>query len=672
MTTEVQYVKNLVKALNKANYYYHTLDQSIMADVDYDTMFKELKSLEAKFPDLVTPDSPTQKVGYSISSKFTPVKHVVPMLSLSNVFTKDDLLAFTSRVEKELVRSHVRYTVEGKLDGLAISIWYVDGVYTQAATRGDGEVGEDVTENVRTIGNVPKVISGITVTPKLLEVRGEVLMPKAGFEKLNREQEAKGQKLFSNPRNAAAGSLRQLDSNVTASRPLGFYPYGIAQLEGADITITDIHHGLSSLASMGFDVPEHRYLADTPEEVWQRIQHIGNIRPDLLYEIDGAVVKVNDIADQLKLGFLSREPRWATAYKYPAVSAITTVKAIIWQVGRTGVLTPVAKLTPVNCGGVMVSSVTLNNIQEIERLDIRVLDTISIYRAGDVIPKVEKVWDRDHAAPPVKLPHQCPSCGGEVAIPEGDILARCINNTYCPAQRVEQVRHFVSRDAMDIEGLGDKLVETLIKENLIEDVSDIYNLVCHKDKLLALDKMGETSVNKLLASIDNSRETTLDRMIYSVGIRGVGKNTSKLLAKHYKNVKAFCDATYEELILIPDIGPTTALWIYRTLNGGGVDGIIRRLFDNGVYLKFEGPTNTALSGTSWVITGTFDSMSRDEIATRLENLGAVVTNSVSKKTTSLLVGANAGSKLNKAKELGIDIVYESDLLKLFEQLKVSV
>lgn len=668
MNANQNHLNQLILSLNQANYHYHTLDDPLIQDHEYDALFRELKALEAKFPELIRPDSPTQKVGYRVSSKFETVKHVVPMLSLSNVFSKEELFAFTNRVKKELGRDVVAYTVEVKLDGLAISIWYENGVYKRAATRGDGEVGEDVTENVRTIRNVPKYLG--EGAPALLEVRGEVLMPKAGFEKLNREQEAKGQKLFANPRNAAAGSLRQLDPNVTASRPLGFYPYSIAQIESDDM-ISDVYHSLSWLTIFGFDVPQHRYWEDTPEGIWFTIERIGEMRPDLPYEIDGAVIKVNSLEDHEKLGYLSREPRWATAYKYPAVSATTTVNAIVWQVGRTGVLTPVAKLEPVNCGGVMVSSVTLNNIQEIQRLDIRVQDTISIYRAGDVIPKVEKVWDRCHAAPPVLLPTQCPSCGGEVVVPDGEVLARCINNSICPAQFIEAVRHFVSRDAMDIEGLGDQIVEVLIKEGLLEDVSDIYNLSCHKDRLLALDKMGETSVNKLLASIDHSRQTTLDRMIYSVGIRGVGKNTSKLLAKHFGNINAFCDATYEELITIPDIGPITAQWIYRALNGGGIDGIFRRLFDNGVYLKFEGSVSTALVGTNWVITGTFESMSREEISNELENLGATVSNSVSKKTTTLLVGMNAGSKLEKARELGIDIIYEREFIQFLTQIKAS-
>lgn len=492
-------------------------------------------------------------------------------------------------------------------------------------------------------------------------------MPIAGFEKLNREQEAKGDKLFANPRNAAAGSLRQLDPNVTATRPLGFYPYGIAQLEGVEYDVEDIYHGLSWLAIFGFDVPQHRYLENNPEDVWNTIERIGIMRPELPYAIDGAVIKVNNIRDQLTLGFLSREPRWATAYKYPAVEETTVIQSIVWQVGRTGVLTPVAKVRPVNVGGVVVSSVTLNNIQEIDRLDIRVRDTISIYRAGDVIPKVANVWDRCHAAPKVTLPTVCPSCGGAVVVQEGEVLARCIENNTCPAQRIEAVRHFVSRDAMDIEGLGDQLAETLIKKGLIEDVSDIFNLACFKDELLALDKMGETSVNKLLASIEYSKATTLDRLIYALGIRGVGKNTSKLLAKRFPNINDLLEASIADLVEIPDIGPTTAAWIYRSFRNGGIDGILRRLFDHGIYFKVNASLNIPLAGTFWVITGTFDTFSRDDVSSKLESLGAVVSSSVSSKTTHLLAGKSPGSKFAKAQELNIPILSEDDFISYLSQ-----
>lgn len=665
MKADAKYLNTLIQSLNRANYYYHTLDDPIISDHEYDVMFRELKAIESKYPELVRPDSPTQKVGYQISSKFETVKHVVPMLSLSNVFSKEELLNFTSRVEKELDTKNVQYTVEVKLDGLAISIWYVNGIYTRACTRGDGEVGENVTENVRTIHNVPKYLG--EGAPTLLEVRGEVLMPIAGFEKLNREQEAKGDKLFANPRNAAAGSLRQLDPNVTATRPLGFYPYGIAQLEGVEYDVEDIYHGLSWLAIFGFDVPQHRYLENNPEDVWNTIERIGIMRPELPYAIDGAVIKVNNIRDQLTLGFLSREPRWATAYKYPAVEETTVIQSIVWQVGRTGVLTPVAKVRPVNVGGVVVSSVTLNNIQEIDRLDIRVRDTISIYRAGDVIPKVANVWDRCHAAPKVTLPTVCPSCGGAVVVQEGEVLARCIENNTCPAQRIEAVRHFVSRDAMDIEGLGDQLAETLIKKGLIEDVSDIFNLACFKDELLALDKMGETSVNKLLASIEYSKATTLDRLIYALGIRGVGKNTSKLLAKRFPNINDLLEASIADLVEIPDIGPTTAAWIYRSFRNGGIDGILRRLFDHGIYFKVNASLNIPLAGTFWVITGTFDTFSRDDVSSKLESLGAVVSSSVSSKTTHLLAGKSPGSKFAKAQELNIPILSEDDFISYLSQ-----
>lgn len=673
MLIEKSYVSQLVNSLNKANYHYHTLDDPIMADHEYDAMLKELKAIETKHPELIRPDSPTQNVGYKISTKFEPVKHVVPMLSLSNVFNKEELFAFLERVKKELGFDKIRYTVEVKLDGLAISIWYVDGVYTKACTRGDGEVGEDVTENVRTIHNVPKLLTNGSV-PSLLEVRGEVLMPRAGFHKLNREQEAKGEKLFANPRNAAAGSLRQLDSNVTATRPLGFYPYGIAQLEGSDTVPIDIYHGLSWLAVFGFDVPQYRYLEDHPEDLWNTIERIGIMRPELPYDIDGAVIKVNDLRDQVTLGFLSREPRWATAYKYPAEEATTKVTSIVWQVGRTGVLTPVAKLSPVNVGGVVVSNVTLNNFQEIERLDIRVTDTITVYRAGDVIPKVGKVLTvrGEYNPPKVTLPNQCPSCGGIVVVPEGEILARCINTSTCPAQCIEAIRHFVSRDAMDIDGFGEQLAETLINHGLIEDVSDIYLLENNIDQLKTIDKMGNTSINNLLMAIDYSKGTTLDRFIYALGIRGVGKGTSKILARHFTNISDLMDADIMDLVALPDIGPITAEWIYRSFRTGGIDGVIRRLFDNGVYIKVDTKADGPLIDTNWVITGTFEGFSRDIITARLEQLGAIISSSVSSRTTHLLAGANAGSKLAKAKELGVEIVNEKEVIDLLKKHGVEI
>ena len=675
MLIEKSYVSQLVNSLNKANYHYHTLDDPIMADHEYDAMLKELKAIETKHPELIRPDSPTQHVGYKVLSKFTAVKHSVPMLSLGNVFSKEELFQFTDRVEKELNTDSVEYAVEVKLDGLAVSIWYIDGVYTRAATRGDGETGEDVTENVRTIHNVPKLLTCRPTVPKLLEVRGEVLMPKAGFEKLNREQEAKGEKLFANPRNAAAGSLRQLDSAVTASRPLGFYPYGIAQIESdEEVTILDIYHGLGSLSMMGFDVPEHRWLDTSPEEIWNTIEQIERIRPDLPYEIDGVVIKVNLIRDQLKLGFLSREPRWAMAYKFPAIEAITTIKSVVWQVGRTGVLTPVARLTPVNVGGVMVSNVTLNNIQEIQRLDLRVSDTISIYRAGDVIPKVGKnlACRGDYNPPLITLPKVCPSCGYDVVVPEGEVLARCINTYTCPAQLVEAVRHFVSRDAMDIDGFGDQLAEVLVNAKIIEDVSDVFILENNKEMIMNLDKMGETSVNKLLQAIDYSKAVTLDRLIYAIGIRGVGKSTSKMLAKHFGNISALMNADITELTALPDIGPTVGTSIYRSFRSGYLDRIVSKLFENGLYIKVDASLNIPLAGSNWVITGTFEEFNRDTIIDRLERLGAIVSGSVSSRTTHLLAGENAGSKLAKAAELGVEIVNEKEVIDLLKKHGVEI
>lgn len=677
MLIEKSHVSQLVNSLNKANYHYHTLDDPIMPDYEYDAMFRELKELENKYPELIRPDSPTQAVGYLVSSKFKTVEHAVPMLSLSNVFNKEELAVFVKRVEKELKTPFVQYTVEVKLDGLAVSIIYENGVYTSASTRGDGLVGEDVTENVRTIHNVPKFLGSGSHVPTLLEVRGEVLMPRAGFTKLNREQEAKGAKLFANPRNAAAGSLRQLDPAVTATRPLGFYPYGIARYEGGEREITDIYHSLSHLAIFGFDVPNHRYLEGSLESIWDTIERINIMRPDLPYEIDGAVIKVNEIQAQKVLGFLSREPRWATAYKYPAEGAFTHVKAIVWQVGRTGVLTPVAKVDPVPVGGVIVSSVTLNNIQEVERLDVRVTDGIVIYRAGDVIPKVAEVMSRNAIYPPPKVvaPTHCPSCNAPVSVPEGEVLIRCTNRISCKAQLVELIRHFVSRDAMDMDGFGEQMAELLVEKGFITAIEDICELESKADEILLLEGIGPKTFNNLLRAIGRSLNTTLDRFIYALGIRGVGKNTAKILTRHFRTLDKFCAATYDELVALPDIGPITAKWIKETIDSASFQYTVRQLTVGGLSITEDNRMEAMvqpLVGSTWVITGSFDRFSRSEITERLETLGAKVSGSVSSNTTYLLAGVNAGSKLDKAKELSVTIIDEEALVKMFSELKVSI
>ncbi|HCQ61805.1 MAG TPA: DNA ligase, partial [Acinetobacter nosocomialis] len=563
ITSVIEQMRQLIQLIAKHNHAYYVMDQPTISDSEYDHLFHQLKALEEQYPELVQTDSPTTKVGGQALSKFETVTHVVPMLSLGNVFNQEDLFAFARRVEERLPNQKVQYEVELKLDGLAISLWYENGVLVRGVTRGDGETGEDITQNVKTIRNLPKVLhSEKYEIPRLLEVRGEVLMPKSGFEKLNADQEAKGEKTFANPRNAAAGSLRQLDPNIAAGRPLAFYAYGIAQCE-PNHGLTTMHDSLQWLTELGFQIAERQYLCNSIQEVQQRYEQIQQERPSLQVEIDGMVVKVDDLKQQQQLGFLSREPRWATAYKFPAQAALTTVEQIDWQVGRTGTLTPVARLNPVFVGGVTVSNVTLHNIGEIHRLDVRVGDTVSVYRTGDVIPKVEKVWPefRPAEAEVVHLPESCPVCASPVVMPEGEALARCSGGLYCAAQRIEAIRHFVSRKAMDIEGLGDRWVESLLRLDLLKDVADIYHLHEHRETLLGIEKMGEKSVQNLIDAIEVSKKTTLARFIYALGIRGVGETTARMLANTFQTLEALKAANVEALKKTPDVGDITAEWI---------------------------------------------------------------------------------------------------------------
>ncbi|KAF7276653.1 hypothetical protein GWI33_009989, partial [Rhynchophorus ferrugineus] len=529
------------------------------------------------------------------------------MLSLGNVFNFAELEAFDQRIQERLPHQKVQYDVELKLDGLAISLWYEHGVLVRGVTRGDGETGEDITQNVKTIRNLPLQLSSQSIAiPELLEVRGEVLIPKAGFEKLNREQEHKSEKTFANPRNAAAGSLRQLDPAIAASRPLAFYAYGIAQCVPHH-GLTSMHESLHWLTQIGFEIAERQWLVNSITEVEQCYQQIMSERASLSVEIDGMVVKVDNLQQQKQLGFLSREPRWATAYKFPAQAALTTVENIEWQVGRTGTLTPVARLKPVFVGGVTVSNVTLHNIGEIHRLDVRIGDTVSVYRTGDVIPKVEKVWQefRPTDTQIVQLPAQCPVCDSPVVMPEGEALARCSGGLYCSAQRIEAIRHFVARKAMDIEGLGDRWVESLLHLNLLDNVSDIYHLHEHREQLLSIEKMGEKSVQNLLTAIENSKDTQLHRFIYALGIRGVGETTAKMLANTFQNLDALMTADLEQLKKTPDVGDITAEWIFDFFRATHNLEVIQRLLDAGITLETaKASTRQPLNGESWVVTGT--------------------------------------------------------------------
>ncbi len=666
----VAQMRQLIQLIAKHNHAYYVMDQPSISDSEYDALFQQLKALEQQYPDLVQADTPTQKVGGKALAKFDSVTHAVPMLSLGNVFDQNELFSFARRVEERLPGQEVIYEVELKLDGLAISLWYENGVLVRGVTRGDGETGEDITQNVKTIRNLPKVLTSMDIEiPRLLEVRGEVLMPKSGFEKLNAEQEAKGEKTFANPRNAAAGSLRQLDPGIAASRPLAFYAYGIAQCEPPH-DLHSMHESLQWLGRLGFQIAERQFLCHSIAAVQQCYEQIQQERPNLQVEIDGMVIKVDSLKQQRQLGYLSREPRWATAYKFPAVAALTIVEQIDWQVGRTGVLTPVARLNPVSVGGVTVSNVTLHNIGEIHRLDVRVGDTVSVYRTGDVIPKVEKVWPefRPDDVQVVHLPAECPVCASPVVMPEGEALARCSGGLYCAAQRIEAIRHFVSRKALDIEGLGDRWVESLLNLNLLNNVADIYHLHEHRQTLLGIEKMGEKSVQNLIDAIENSKKTTLPRFIYALGIRGVGETTARMLANTFQTFEALQQADIEALKKTPDVGDITAEWIVDFFQAPHNLEVIERLLAAGIHWDAPiAPTRQPLNGESWVLTGTLEQMTRDHATQMLQALGARVSGSVSSKTKCVVAGEKAGSKLEKAEKLGIAILTESEFLTLMAQ-----
>ena len=666
----IEQMRQLIQLIAKHNHAYYVMDQPSISDSEYDHLFHQLKALEQQHPECIQADTPTNKVGGQALPKFESVTHAVPMLSLGNVFNQEDLFAFARRIDERLPNQKVQYDVELKLDGLAISLWYENGVLVRGVTRGDGETGEDITQNVKTIRNLPKVLSSQhQAIPELLEVRGEVLMPKQGFEKLNADQQAKGDKTFANPRNAAAGSLRQLDPNIAASRPLAFYAYGIAQCQ-PNHGLETMHDSLHWLTKFGFEIAERQFLCVSIDEVQQRYEQIQQERPDLKVEIDGMVIKVDSLKQQQQLGFLSREPRWATAYKFPAQAALTKVENIDWQVGRTGTLTPVARLAPVFVGGVTVSNVTLHNIGEIHRLDVRIGDTVSVYRTGDVIPKVEKVWVEFRPADTemVNLPTNCPVCESPVVMPEGEALARCSGGLYCAAQRIEAIRHFVSRKALDIEGLGDRWVESLLHLDLLKDVADIYHLHEHRDTLLTIEKMGEKSVQNLIDAIEASKKTTLARFIYGLGIRGVGETTARMLANTFQTLDALKAADVEALKKTPDVGDITAEWIADFFQAPHNIEVLDRLLAAGIHWDAPtAPTRQPLNGESWVVTGTLESMGRDEATQKLQALGARVSGSVSSKTKCVVAGEKAGSKLDKAQKLHIRVMNEQEFLDFLAQ-----
>ncbi|MBV8466611.1 MAG: NAD-dependent DNA ligase LigA [Burkholderiales bacterium] len=681
--TATERAQALRELLNRYNIEYYVLDSPTVPDAEYDKLFRELESLENEHPALRTPDSPTQRVGGRPLDAFEPAIHAVPMLSLNNAFSDDDLISFDRRAREALGVESVSYDVGPKFDGLAITLIYRNGVFESGATRGDGSTGENVTANLKTVRAIPLRLRGDRL-PALLEVRGEVLMLRADFDRLNADQDARGDKRFVNPRNAAAGALRQLDSRITASRRLNFFAYGIARCEGGEMPATQ-SGAMAWLKTLGFPVSKLAARVDGAEGLLDYYRHIGELRPTLPFDIDGVVYKVDSFADQEKLGFVSRAPRWAIAHKFPAEEALTVVEGIDVQVGRTGALTPVARLQPVFVGGVTVTNATLHNLDEVHRKDVRVGDTVIVRRAGDVIPEVvgallerrPKETVAGEEVPkyaPFAMPTTCPVCGSHVAREEGAAAYRCTGGLVCSAQRKQALLHFASRRAMDIEGLGDKLVDQMVDVGLLRTPADIYKLGILK--LAELERMAEKSAANLLASIDKSRNTTLQRVIYALGIRNVGESTAKDLARHFGKLDGLIEAAtladeaaaLAAIQAVPDVGPIVAKSIRDFMLESHNIEVIEQLRAGGVVWAESDPSELLatgpLLGKTLVVTGTLPSLSRDEAKALIEAAGGKVAGSVSKKTDYVVAGEAAGSKLDKAQELGIAIVDEAGLRAL--------
>jgi len=654
-------VQDLRNQIESHNYRYYVLDQPSIPDAEYDRLMRELEQLERDFSELASADSPTCRVGAAPLVGFEEVRHRRPMLSLANAFSDDEIRQFHERVLKGLEVAHVDYVAEPKLDGVAISLRYQDGRLAQAATRGDGTTGEDVTANVRTIRAVPLQLRK-DHWPEDLEVRGEIYMPLAGFEEYNRQIKEEGGKELVNPRNAAAGSLRQLDSRLTAKRPLSFFAYGAAADGGLPDSQLEL---LRQLKRWGIPVnPEVRRVKDD-EGCLAYYRDMAAKRNSLAYDIDGVVFKVEDKGQQQTLGFVSRAPRWAIAQKFPAQEEITRLLGIDVQVGRTGALTPVARLEPVFVGGVTVTNATLHNLDEIHRKDIRVGDWVVVRRAGDVIPEVARIVpERRKGAPPeFRLPDRCPVCGSAVERLESEAVARCTGGLYCPAQRKQSIMHFASRRAMNIEGLGEKLVDQLVEKNLVRSVADLYSLALQQ--LSELDRMGEKSAQNVLDEIERSKSPELERLLFALGIREVGEVTAASLARHFGSLEALSEASEEALLEVPDVGPVVASHVHAFFREKHNRDVIQALDDAGVKPKAvkRSSGELPLAGEIWVLTGSL-SMPRARVKSLLESLGARVTGSVSAKTTVVLAGEDPGSKLRKAESLGVRIIDEAALRDL--------
>ena len=659
-------VEQLRQEIEFHNRRYHQLDDPLIADVEYDRLLRELIELETAHPELRRDDSPTQRVGAPPVQAFAEVQHPAPMLSLENAFSEADLWDFGKRVSQKLGHDDLTWVVEPKLDGLAVSLTYEQGLLVRAATRGDGQTGEDITANVRTIRVIPLRLNGED-WPERFEARGEVFMPKQGFRDLNARALAIGEKTFANPRNAAAGSLRQLDPKITATRPLSFFCYGYGLYP--EDRLPETHSELLA-RFQDWGIPVNAEL-HTVRGIAGCLAYYADLlvrRPSLAYEIDGVVYKIDNLADRTTLGYVARAPRWAVAHKFPAEEATTRVVAIDVQVGRTGALTPVARLEPVFVGGVTVTNATLHNADEVQRKDIRIGDTVIVRRAGDVIPEVVKSLPelRPDAAPVFVMPLRCPVCDSDVETVEGEIIARCSGGLYCPAQHKEAIKHFASRKAIDIDGLGDKLVDQLLEKGLISTVVDLYRL--EFEPLAALDRLGEKSARNLLAALDQSRHTTLPRFLYALGIREVGEVTARTLAEHFRDLEPLMAADVETLQTVPDVGPTVAQHVHTFFRQPHNRAVIQGLLAAGLHwepMPERPPVSVLpLAGKTFVITGTLPGLTREEAKARVLALGGKAAGSVSKKTDYVVAGADPGTKLIKARELGIPILDEAEFLEL--------
>lgn len=661
-------IEKLREEIEYHNYRYYVLDSPVISDSEYDRMMRELQQLEEKYPEFLSPNSPTQRVGAKPLEEFATVTHTLPMLSLANAMSEDEVIEFDKRVKKLLGVSELEYVIEVKIDGLAVELVYINGEFTLGSTRGDGFVGEDITQNLKTIKSIPMRLfrtEGVVV-PERLEVRGEVYMGRKEFEELNKKRELTGEPVFANPRNAASGSVRQLDPKITASRKLNIFCYAMGQIIGIDIK-THMEF-LDYLKKWGFRVNSYTKLCRNLEEVFEHYNFIKSIRDEIPYEIDGTVIKVNRLDYQAALGQVSRSPRWAIAYKFESHEEESIIKDIFVGVGRTGALTPVAILEPVNIGGVVVERATLHNEDEIKRKDIKIGDHVIVTRAGDVIPEVVRVITekRTGSERPFVMPDNCPVCNEPVVRPEGEAIRRCININ-CPAQIKGRIIHFASKRAMAIDGLGEKLVDQLVEKGIIKDVSDLYYL--KKEELLNLERMADKSAQNIIDAIEASKKRPFNRFIYALGIRHVGEHISGLLAERYKKMEELMTAKEGQLINIPEIGPEVASSIVYFFQDEKNRQTIERMIKAGVEIEYPKEESKPLEGMVFVFTGALKSMSRDEAKRLVESLGAKISNSVGKKVNVVVAGDEAGSKMDKAKQMGIKVINEEEFLKIIKEVQ---